>query len=154
MRLSAKFYSPRIVRRSTMSQVKKSALDQKPIRNVDQIIIKPTSQHPAIISASNSTIKTFTQLRLRDEVVNALHHNNITQPTLIQMLAIPKILRGKNVLCAAETGSGKTFAYLAPLISRLKEEEDNGLITRLRRPRALVLLHSRDLAKQVLLVSN
>ena len=85
-----------------MSQVKKSALDQKPIRNVDQIIIKPTSQvrllvimtrncclfyiqHPAIISASNSTIKTFTQLRLRDEVVNALHHNNITQPTLIQV---------------------------------------------------------------------
>ena len=84
-----------------MSQVKKSALDPKPIRNVDQIIIKPTSQvrllvimrncclfyiqHPAIISASNSTIKTFTQLRLRDEVVNALHHNNITQPTLIQV---------------------------------------------------------------------
>ena len=53
------------------------------------------------------------------------------------------------------TGSGKTLAYLAPLINRLREEEDqHGLIPRLKRPRALILLPSRDLAAQVLSVAK
>ncbi len=88
------------------------------------------------------------------------------------MLAIPKIARGKNVLIASETGnfitynlvyyeplppsgSGKTLTYLAPLISRLRDEEEVcGLVPRLRRPRALILLPSRDLAAQVLSVAK
>ena len=53
------------------------------------------------------------------------------------------------------TGSGKTLAYLAPLISRLRDEEEHdGLIPRLKRPRALILLPSRDLAAQVLAVAK
>lgn len=52
-------------------------------------------------------------------------------------------------------GSGKTLAYLAPLISRLRDEEEHeGLIPRLKRPRALILLPSRDLAAQVLAVAK
>ena len=48
-------------------------------------------------------------------------------------------------------GSGKTLAYLAPLISRLRDEEEHhGMVARLCRPRALILLPSRDLAKQIL----
>lgn len=53
--------------------------------------------------------------------------------------------------CIIPTGSGKTITYIAPLISRLKDEEQlHGLITRLRRPRALIILPTRDLASQVL----
>ena len=48
-------------------------------------------------------------------------------------------------------GSGKTLAYLSPLVSHLRDEEERlGLVPRMRRPRALVLLPSRDLAAQVL----
>lgn len=68
-----------------------------------------------------------------------------------QMLAIPKILRGHNVLVGAETGSGKTLSYLAPLLSRIKEEEETkGVVARLRRPRALIVAPSRVLAQQIL----
>lgn len=53
--------------------------------------------------------------------------------------------------CIIPTGSGKTITYIAPLISRLKDEEEfHGVITRLRRPRALIILPTRDLATQVL----
>lgn len=49
------------------------------------------------------------------------------------------------------TGSGKTLAYLAPIINQLRNEEtEEGLVPRLKRPRALILLPSRDLASQVL----
>ena len=103
--------------------------------------------------------------------VHLLTCNHLIVP--LQILAIPKILRGKNVLCAAETGhrslytswccrihlpslnpaagSGKTLAYLVPLLSQLREEEEqHGLVPRLKRPRTLILLPSRDLAAQVL----
>lgn len=52
-------------------------------------------------------------------------------------------------------GSGKTLSYLAPLISRLKDEEEHhGVMARLKRPRALIILPSRDLAAQVLVSTN
>lgn len=49
-------------------------------------------------------MQSFSDLSLRDDVVSALTEVGVTKPTVIQMLAIPKILRGKNVLCASETG--------------------------------------------------
>lgn len=59
------------------------------------------------------------------------------------------------MFCCNRTGSGKTLAYLAPLISCLRDDEEHqGIIPRLKRPRALVLLPSRDLAAQVLSVAK
>ena len=49
-------------------------------------------------------VRNFSELSLREDVVSALTEVGVTKPTLIQMLAIPKILRGKNVICASETG--------------------------------------------------
>ncbi len=49
-------------------------------------------------------VQSFSELSLREDVVLALTEAGVTKPTLIQMLAIPKILRGKNVICASETG--------------------------------------------------
>ena len=49
-------------------------------------------------------MENFSHLYLRSDVVGALENIGVTQPTVIQMLAIPKIAAGKNVLCASETG--------------------------------------------------
>lgn len=69
----------------------------------------------------------------------------------LQMLAIPKILQGRNILVGAETGSGKTLSYLAPLLSLIKEEEETeGVVARLCHPRALIVAPSRVLARQIL----
>lgn len=46
----------------------------------------------------------FSELYLRSDVVKALEGIGVSQPTVIQMLAIPKIAAGRNVLCASETG--------------------------------------------------
>ena len=47
-------------------------------------------------------------------------------------------------------GTGKTLAYLSPIVHHLREEQDQGVISRLNRPRALIVLPNRELAFQVL----
>lgn len=49
-------------------------------------------------------VQNFSELSLQGDVVSALDEVGVVKPTVIQMLAIPKILRGKNVICASETG--------------------------------------------------
>lgn len=137
----------------------KQLATQKAIRRANTIIIKPKAVHPALAGGKpvggERLVQNFSELLLRDDVVASLTEVEACKPTVIQMLAIPKILRGKNVLFASETGSGKTLAYLAPLISRLRDEEEHhGLLPRLKRPRALIVLPSRDLAAQVLSVAK
>ena len=70
-------------------------------------------QHPALqVGGEDRALGTrvadnFTQLFLRSDVVSALEGIGVTQPTVIQMLAIPKIAAGRNVLCASETGKSE-----------------------------------------------
>lgn len=69
-------------------------------------------QHPALQGGEGQRhgpkiVDSFSQLYLRSDVVDALENIGVTQPTVIQMLAIPKIAAGKNVLCASETGTVK-----------------------------------------------
>ena len=54
--------------------------------------------------AGQRLVQNFAEFSLRDDVVAALTERGVVKPTVVQMLAIPKILRGKNVLCASETG--------------------------------------------------
>ncbi|CAI8041501.1 DEAD-box ATP-dependent RNA helicase 39 [Geodia barretti] len=139
-------------RASSIRLPRRVVADNRPITKVQTIIIKPTSKHPAL---QRQAAESFSELRLRGDVVDALGNIGLSQPTVTQMLTIPHILKGRNVLCAAETGSGKTLAYLAPVISELRREEaEEGVVPRLRRPRALVVLPSRDLASQVLAVAK
>lgn len=72
-------------------------------------------------------MRTFSDLLLREDVVSALAEVGVTEPTLIQMLAIPKILRGKNVLCASETGNRYAHMYEQEIVmhyfsSRIRED--------------------------------
>ena len=76
----------------------------------------------------------------------ALRDKGYTQPTPIQSQAIPQLLRGKDLLGVAQTGTGKTAAFALPLLQCLDEENSP---PKPRRPRALVLAPTRELALQI-----
>ncbi|KAM4602585.1 putative ATP-dependent RNA helicase DDX28 [Polymixia lowei] len=98
---------------------------------------------------------TFGDLRVCEELVETLHNANITHPTTVQLQTIPKILKGNNILCAAETGSGKTLSYLLPIVHRLqlrKSSED--YVETAPMISSVILVPSRELADQVAAVSR
>ncbi|CAG5853350.1 unnamed protein product [Menidia menidia] len=98
---------------------------------------------------------TFKNLRICKELVETLEGLGITHPTTVQVQTIPKVMRGHNILCAAETGSGKTLCYLLPVVHRLLAERQSGIDTdSSNKIRALVLVPSRELADQVAGVSR
>ena len=85
----------------------------------------------------------FTQLKLNPALLKAVRELGFVRPTAIQAEAIPHGLEGRDLLATAQTGSGKTAAFLLPIIHRL--------IDRPRRTtRALVLAPTRELAAQIL----
>ena len=87
----------------------------------------------------------FTSLGLVPALAQAAAELGFTAPTPIQLAAIPAVLQGQDVLATAQTGSGKTAAYVLPLLQRLQGAP---LFTP-RRVRALVLVPTRELAAQV-----
>src|SRR6202167_4162548 len=87
---------------------------------------------------------TFQDLGLSDKVLKAVEASGYTTPTPIQAQAIPHALTGRDVLGIAQTGTGKTAAFVLPMLSRL----ENGR-ARARMPRTLILEPTRELAAQV-----
>jgi ATP-dependent RNA helicase RhlE len=87
----------------------------------------------------------FDTLGLRPELLRAVESLGYAQPTPIQSSAIPPVLDGRDVLAAAQTGTGKTAAFALPLLQRLSETPADGW----RAPRVLVLVPTRELAAQV-----
>src|SRR5690625_1166379 len=67
-------------------------------------------------------IQTFKQLHLKNDMLKVVEHLQFKQPTEIQEKAIPLILNGKSMIGQSQTGSGKTHAYLLPLLNNIKEE--------------------------------
>ncbi|EFJ28935.1 hypothetical protein SELMODRAFT_440996 [Selaginella moellendorffii] len=86
----------------------------------------------------------FEELGLDPRLLRAIAKRGLPKPTLIQQTAIPRILEGKDVVGRAKTGSGKTFAYLLPMIHKLLAHTENA--TGLK---ALVLVPTRELCQQV-----
>jgi ATP-dependent RNA helicase RhlE len=84
----------------------------------------------------------FKQLGLQSALVSACKSVGFTTPTPIQEQAIPAILEGSDIIACAETGTGKTGAFLLPLIQRLAENKTNGVAV-------LVLAPTRELATQI-----
>uniref|UniRef100_A0A7S2BW37 RNA helicase n=1 Tax=Haptolina brevifila TaxID=156173 RepID=A0A7S2BW37_9EUKA len=96
------------------------------------------------------TANTFEALGVRAEIVEALAAAGVREPNVLQQEAIPAVLGRQSLVIGAQTGSGKTFTYLAPVMQSLKLDEDAGTgRARARRPRAIVLLPTRELALQV-----
>ncbi|MEY3416802.1 MAG: hypothetical protein RL060_913, partial [Bacteroidota bacterium] len=63
---------------------------------------------------------TFTDLKLNKQLVSAIEDLNYTTPSPIQLKAIPLIMAGHDVLGIAQTGTGKTAAYLLPILMKIK----------------------------------
>ena len=100
--------------------------------------------------SSEDSVPNFESLGLTTNICDAIHSMSIREPTAIQMATIPSILDYKNVLCCAETGSGKTIAYLAPIIQMIRQyKELKGEQTSTHFPKGLVTVPSRELAEQV-----
>jgi superfamily II DNA/RNA helicase len=90
--------------------------------------------------------QTFGALGVPTPLVDVLAAGGITTPTPIQASTLPDSLAGRDVLGRGRTGSGKTVAFLLPVLSRLAA---SGRPRQPRRPRALVLAPTRELAAQV-----
>ena len=85
----------------------------------------------------------FTSLKLRTELLRGIKELGFTRPTTIQADAIPPALAGRDLLACAMTGSGKTAAFLLPILHRLVDRPRGTT-------RALVLAPTRELAAQIL----
>ncbi len=88
--------------------------------------------------------KTFADLGLSDSVLKAVAEKGYIHPTPIQEQAIPYVLMGRDVLGAAQTGTGKTAGFTLPMLDIL-----TGSRARARMPRSLILEPTRELALQV-----
>jgi ATP-dependent RNA helicase RhlE len=89
----------------------------------------------------------FEQLGLPAALLRAVEAAGYTAPTPIQASAIPAVHAGRDLLAAAQTGTGKTAAFALPLLQRLDEEQPHPRGP--RAPRLLVLVPTRELAAQV-----
>ena len=92
----------------------------------------------------DTTIKNFNQLHLSRPLLRAINEMGFTSPTPIQARCIPLALAGKDICAAAKTGSGKTAAYLLPILERLLYKNASRNLTRV-----LVVTPTRELASQV-----
>jgi ATP-dependent RNA helicase DeaD len=81
----------------------------------------------------------FTEMNLKPQFLEALKKQDITEPTKVQSEAIPVMLEGKDLIVRSKTGSGKTIAFLLPILQNLKPE---GL-------QAMIIAPTRELAEQI-----
>ncbi|KAI5953113.1 DRS1 [Candida jiufengensis] len=93
-------------------------------------------------SATTTTTKTFQDLQLSRPILKSIQSLSFTTPTPIQSATIPIALLGKDIVAGAQTGSGKTAAYLIPLIERLIFKNSTST-------KAIILTPTRELAIQV-----
>jgi superfamily II DNA/RNA helicase len=101
----------------------------------------PHAQH-----RPHAGVPTFSQLGVPQPLVNALAHAGITEPFPIQTATLPDSLAGRDLLGRGRTGSGKTYAFLLPILARLAASPAH---RRPGRPRALILAPTRELATQI-----
>ncbi|WP_226345825.1 DEAD/DEAH box helicase [Agilicoccus flavus] len=91
-------------------------------------------------------VSTFAELGVPASLEAVLSERDIITPTPIQAATLPDSLAGRDVLGRGRTGSGKTYAFLLPVIARLLKGRRAGA----KRPRALILAPTRELAGQIL----
>jgi ATP-dependent RNA helicase RhlE len=90
-----------------------------------------------------STPLSFTNLHIHADLLTGIRELGFTRPTPIQAEAVPPALEGRDLLACAQTGSGKTIAFLLPILHRLMQKPR-------RTTRALILTPTRELAAQIL----
>ncbi|NKQ40317.1 MAG: DEAD/DEAH box helicase [Sulfurovum sp.] len=88
----------------------------------------------------------FTDLGLNESLLKAIKEQGYTEPTPIQIKAIPLVIEGRDVLAAAQTGTGKTAGFTLPILERLTQTSPQ---MKKKQIRVLVLTPTRELAAQV-----
>ncbi|MCT4623454.1 MAG: DEAD/DEAH box helicase [Schleiferiaceae bacterium] len=85
---------------------------------------------------------TFEELGLHEEVINAIGYMGFENATPIQEQAIPEIIKGKDLIACAQTGTGKTAAFMLPILHKLASQPHKGTNT-------LIIVPTRELAVQI-----
>ncbi len=98
------------------------------------------SSNPGDEVASSEPVVTFESLQLSERVLAAIRVLGYEKPTPIQQQSIPAVLSGRDVIGASQTGTGKTAAFLLPILSRIEPS---------KAPSVLILEPTRELASQV-----
>jgi superfamily II DNA/RNA helicase len=84
----------------------------------------------------------FEDLKLNEQILEAISHMGFLDATPIQERAIPKILENKDLIACAQTGTGKTAAFILPILHKLTGKEDTTIDT-------LIIVPTRELAIQI-----
>ena len=94
-------------------------------------------------------MKSFSELGVDVSLLKAVEEEGYSTATAIQVKAIPPILLGRDVMAAAQTGTGKTASFVLPVLQRLKHHGNNSMSPAKHPVRALILTPTRELAAQV-----
>ena len=92
---------------------------------------------------------TFESLGLSADLLRTVAEEGYVKPTPVQAAAIPLVLQSRDVLAAAQTGTGKTAAFALPILDRLREHANTSFSPARHPVRALILVPTRELAVQV-----
>ncbi|MDA0195381.1 MAG: DEAD/DEAH box helicase [Bacteroidetes bacterium] len=84
----------------------------------------------------------FNDLKLNKQLLTAIENSGFSSPTPVQQKVIPLVMAGHDIIGIAQTGTGKTAAYLLPILMKLKFHQEDG-------PRALIFAPTRELAIQI-----
>src|SRR5580704_11573934 len=85
----------------------------------------------------------FTQFNLDSNIYKAIAACGYTEPTPVQAKSIPAVMKGDDVVVSAQTGTGKTAAFMLPALHRLSAQQPS------KKPRVLILTPTRELASQI-----
>ena len=123
-----------------------SRQDRKLKREKEEALLKELKEKIQSLTPDEyKTLSNFNELPLSKELVKGLDKSGFVKLTEIQKLAIPECLKGKDILAAAKTGSGKTLSFLVPVVQQLlfeKWSDMDGL-------GALIITPTRELAVQI-----
>ncbi|MEV8252965.1 DEAD/DEAH box helicase [Rhodoglobus sp. NPDC076762] len=122
--------------------------DEKSSHELQEDVVLERLEAKAV-TASDVEGKTFLDLGIGSNISRQLASMGAESPFPIQAATIPDVLAGKDVLGRGKTGSGKTIAFGAPLVERLMENNGGKDRQMGRKPRALILAPTRELAQQI-----
>jgi ATP-dependent RNA helicase DDX28 len=132
-----------------------SAGPQHPMIPLTKIPVFSFSKSSRGLKLAPSHLPSFTHYNLASELLDILEEKKIFTPTPIQDMVIKEWLKSpKHLVFAAQTGTGKTLAYVLPLIQKLKVQEikAKAVLTQPNRPRAIIFVPSKELVMQTLAV--
>jgi len=105
-------------------------------------VARVSAARPANSGQQESKMQSFSELSISPSLMERLTAARFSSPTPVQTAAIPQALEGKDVIATAQTGTGKTLAFLIPVMEKLSAQRAAGIA-------ALVLVPTRELAMQV-----